>query len=106
MKVKRESEVAQLCPALHDPMTAAYQAPLDKTRPLGQLQILLRPRFLCASRRSSQWTSVTTEHLQCGQSDWIFFFSRGPVLKVFTEFDTALLLFYILFFWPVRNIRK
>ena len=27
MKVKSESEVAQLCPTLSDPMTAAYQAP-------------------------------------------------------------------------------
>ena len=27
MKVKRESQVAQLCPTLCDPMTAAYQAP-------------------------------------------------------------------------------
>ena len=27
MKVKSESEVTQLCPTLHDPWTAAYQAP-------------------------------------------------------------------------------
>ena len=27
MKVKSESEVAQLCPTLSDPWTAAYQAP-------------------------------------------------------------------------------
>ena len=27
MKVKSESEVAQSCPTLSDPMTAAYQAP-------------------------------------------------------------------------------
>ena len=29
MKVKSESEVAQLCPTLRDPWTAAYQAPLS-----------------------------------------------------------------------------
>ena len=29
MKVKGESEVAQLCPTLSDPWTAAYQAPLS-----------------------------------------------------------------------------
>ena len=29
MKVKSESEVAQLCPTLHNPWTAAYQAPLS-----------------------------------------------------------------------------
>ena len=29
MKVKSESEVAQSCPTLHDPWTAAYQAPLS-----------------------------------------------------------------------------
>ena len=29
MKVKSESEVAQSCPTLHDPMTAAYQVPLS-----------------------------------------------------------------------------
>ena len=28
MKVKSECVVAQLCPTLHDPTTAAYQAPL------------------------------------------------------------------------------
>ena len=28
MKVKSESEVAQSCPTLRDPWTAAYQAPL------------------------------------------------------------------------------
>ena len=29
MKVKSENEVAQSCPTLSDPMTAAYQAPLS-----------------------------------------------------------------------------
>ena len=29
MEVKSESEVAQSCPTLHDPMTAAYQVPLS-----------------------------------------------------------------------------
>ena len=29
MKVKSESEVAQLCPTLQDPWSAAYQAPLS-----------------------------------------------------------------------------
>ena len=29
MKVKSESEVAQLCPTLANPWTAAYQAPLS-----------------------------------------------------------------------------
>ena len=35
-----------------------------------------------------------------------FFFSCGPLVKVFIEFDTILLLFYVLVFWLVSNIRK
>ena len=33
---------------------------------------------------------------------FFFFFLSGPVFKVFIEFVTILLLFYVLAFWPRR----
>ena len=58
MKVKSESEVAQLCLTLRDPMTVAYQAPLSMGFPRQEywsgLPLLLR-RNTCSNRQIWPW---------------------------------------------------
>ena len=64
MKVKRESEVAQLCPTLATPWTAAYQAPLSM-------------RF----SRQKYWSGVPLPFLLSLQ--------RSPLMPVFAHLEIS-----------------
>ena len=70
MKVKSESEVAQWCLTLHDPLTAAYQAPLSMRFSRQEYWSGLPLPCLVRTAERSKWEVVGMEF--CQIISWIY----------------------------------